>query len=65
MPYVTDAATFDIRDHAKKFQVVLMPNAPIGTGKFLGSFDTVEQAQGFCDQYSQKGDSGGNEEISM
>jgi hypothetical protein len=53
--YHSPRATFDIHEtDSRKWSVIHVPNlneVAIGTGKFLATFDTQDEAKQFCDDW--------------
>lgn len=53
--YRASCATFDIHEtDSGKWTVIHVPNlneVTIGTGKFLATFDTQDEAKQFCDDW--------------
>lgn len=56
MPHSTNYAYFDIHEHDGRFSVTLLPNwnriaRQDGAARHLATFDTLEEAQRFCDEW--------------
>lgn len=57
--YESSGLSFDIHETDNgKWNVILMPNldvVKVGTGQYLGAFETQGEAERFCDEWESKG----------